>query len=45
MQAAADGAEKIYEAERSRFPERLIGQVRVYGDSVFVADVAQALEQ
>ena len=45
MQAAADGAEKIYEAERSRFPERLIGQVRVYGDSAFVADVAQASEQ
>ena len=45
VQAAGDGAEKIYETERSRFPERLIGQVRVYGDSAFIGDVAQALAQ
>jgi hypothetical protein len=45
MKAAAQGAEKNYERERSMFSEDRVGGISIYGDPPFVADVKEALFQ
>jgi hypothetical protein len=44
MSLTARAAEKNYDEERSRLPERRVGRVRVYGADTFAKSVEEALE-
>lgn len=43
MRVSTAGAEKIYDAERSRFPYQRVGRVQICGQDVFVSQVKEAL--